>query len=588
MLAVAAGFAVTPASAHGGTYEVLACDAAAGGLNRAWTASSTSPNLPALIQCPARGFKPGSGGLITRNSPSPRNRTAFNRSGTYAAQVFDAPRRASIVGLTWAGYRLHRGDADGADYEIGVIDDSLRWRDAHCSETRWCADRSRPSRVAFERVPRHHVAIPNRRRLGFVTFCRGRAGQPCRSLATGDTDSADLAAGIMATWVRVQVADATRPALSRLTGPLWRSGAHRGRQAMRFRASDNVGIRNVRLLVDGEPKASRASSCDFRLRTPCPSLGRSRISLDTRALRAGRHALALEVTDAAGNVAVARRTIRVANPAGGPAGSDGGSRTALIVTLLVLGLLLEGLALVLFLRKRRRRRPEPAARPRRRTPPSRPTEPTPSPTRPAGSAPSPARSAESARSPARPGQPAPSPARSAESTPSPARPGQPAPSPARSAESARSIVRPAESGPSPARSEASVPSPARPEEPTPPPARPRPEPSVDDGAGSERVAERSPARMGPDDRQQVRDRIAAMRGDGMTLQAIADQLNREDVPTLGGGILWRPSSVHYAAGYRRPRRRVSAAASKRDDDSGQEGDARDRRDEAPSDRTLPR
>jgi DNA invertase Pin-like site-specific DNA recombinase len=49
----------------------------------------------------------------------------------------------------------------------------------------------------------------------------------------------------------------------------------------------------------------------------------------------------------------------------------------------------------------------------------------------------------------------------------------------------------------------------------------------------------------------VRKRIAAMRADGMTLQAIADVLNKEGVPTPRGGTEWRPSSVQTAAGYRR-------------------------------------
>jgi Recombinase len=45
----------------------------------------------------------------------------------------------------------------------------------------------------------------------------------------------------------------------------------------------------------------------------------------------------------------------------------------------------------------------------------------------------------------------------------------------------------------------------------------------------------------------------AMRQAGMTLQAIADQLNAEGIPTLRGGAEWRPSSVQAAAGYRRPK-----------------------------------
>jgi peptidoglycan hydrolase-like protein with peptidoglycan-binding domain/DNA invertase Pin-like site-specific DNA recombinase len=53
----------------------------------------------------------------------------------------------------------------------------------------------------------------------------------------------------------------------------------------------------------------------------------------------------------------------------------------------------------------------------------------------------------------------------------------------------------------------------------------------------------------------LKQRILEMRSEGLTLQAIADQLNEEGVPTLRGGQLWRPSSVQAALGYRRPSRR---------------------------------
>ena len=41
-------------------------------------------------------------------------------------------------------------------------------------------------------------------------------------------------------------------------------------------------------------------------------------------------------------------------------------------------------------------------------------------------------------------------------------------------------------------------------------------------------------------------RIAVMRARGETLQAIADQLNAEGIPTLRGGAKWRPSSIQVA------------------------------------------
>jgi peptidoglycan hydrolase-like protein with peptidoglycan-binding domain/DNA invertase Pin-like site-specific DNA recombinase len=46
----------------------------------------------------------------------------------------------------------------------------------------------------------------------------------------------------------------------------------------------------------------------------------------------------------------------------------------------------------------------------------------------------------------------------------------------------------------------------------------------------------------------LKERIRAMRASGMSLQAIADQLNAESVPPLNGGAKWRPSAVQQAAG----------------------------------------
>ena len=56
------------------------------------------------------------------------------------------------------------------------------------------------------------------------------------------------------------------------------------------------------------------------------------------------------------------------------------------------------------------------------------------------------------------------------------------------------------------------------------------------------------------DNPDLSQRIAAMRAEGMTLQAIADQLNEEGIPTVRGGAKWRHSSVQAAAGYRRGER----------------------------------
>jgi DNA invertase Pin-like site-specific DNA recombinase len=62
------------------------------------------------------------------------------------------------------------------------------------------------------------------------------------------------------------------------------------------------------------------------------------------------------------------------------------------------------------------------------------------------------------------------------------------------------------------------------------------------------------------DRPEIKEMIVELRRQGLTLQAIADRLNEEGVPTLRGGAKWRPSSVEAAAGYRRPSSRRADAA----------------------------
>jgi DNA invertase Pin-like site-specific DNA recombinase/peptidoglycan hydrolase-like protein with peptidoglycan-binding domain len=49
-----------------------------------------------------------------------------------------------------------------------------------------------------------------------------------------------------------------------------------------------------------------------------------------------------------------------------------------------------------------------------------------------------------------------------------------------------------------------------------------------------------------DERVNLVERIKGMREGGMSLQAIADRLNHDGVPRLGGGATWRPSSVEAA------------------------------------------
>ncbi len=81
---------------------------------------------------------------------------------------------------------------------------------------------------------------------------------------------------------------------------------------------------------------------------------------------------------------------------------------------------------------------------------------------------------------------------------------------------------------------------------------PPPAPAVEPPAPQEaprivRVAP-PPRYLGPpwERRAALRERILAMKADGMSLQEIADRLTAEGVPTLGGVRRWQPWSVHAA------------------------------------------
>ena len=66
------------------------------------------------------------------------------------------------------------------------------------------------------------------------------------------------------------------------------------------------------------------------------------------------------------------------------------------------------------------------------------------------------------------------------------------------------------------------------------------------------------------DRPELLEQICTMRAASLSLQAIADRLNAERIPTLRGGKKWRPSSIQAALGYRRPSPRDHLPSTQRD------------------------
>lgn len=71
------------------------------------------------------------------------------------------------------------------------------------------------------------------------------------------------------------------------------------------------------------------------------------------------------------------------------------------------------------------------------------------------------------------------------------------------------------------------------------------------GLAAKRAQGKPTGRPSVADRPELAQRILAMRAAGLSLQAIADQLTADGIPTARGAAVWRPSSVQSAAGYQR-------------------------------------
>lgn len=77
------------------------------------------------------------------------------------------------------------------------------------------------------------------------------------------------------------------------------------------------------------------------------------------------------------------------------------------------------------------------------------------------------------------------------------------------------------------------------------------------GLAAKRAQGKPTGRPAVADRPELGEHIRALRASGLSLQAIADQLTADGIPTARGAAVWRASAVQAATGYRRrkpPRR----------------------------------
>jgi hypothetical protein len=107
----------------------------------------------------------------------------------------------------------------------------------------------------------------------------------------------------------VTVRDEGRPDVV-ARGPLTEPGWHTDDAALSFGATDPVGVRQVRVLVDGAQVHAVTPACDFTRVAPCGQAPERAVQLGG-AVPDGVRTLSVEATDTAGNVARADRAVTV-------------------------------------------------------------------------------------------------------------------------------------------------------------------------------------------------------------------------------------------------------------------------------------
>ena len=255
LLAIGVVFAMTAPPAHAGTYDVV------GGCGN-WSAANPSPTwVTAYADCPT---------LVVAHVLGPFNAPPLAE----ASWRFVAPP-GTLVWDTHVGGEINAS----AGWEARVIADTGMVLEGCPSLTLAC--------------PRffNHVSIPVR---GNELILRVRC-----AIATRCPNNAGARGAVIAHSIRVTVFDESAPALA-LTGGTLLSGWRRAGAAVTVDATDNVGIKLDRLLVDGSVREQRPRACQWGARIPCPN-GASTLSLDTTLLSDGPHTLTVQTVDAADN-----------------------------------------------------------------------------------------------------------------------------------------------------------------------------------------------------------------------------------------------------------------------------------------------
>lgn len=279
-----------PAHAAARSYSVVACDAAPGGANRSWVASTNNRSMRTHVNCPSRdeptrGIRIGTG--------------AGQTVVPYATQAefrFTAPAGTSIERLLFNAHFARRA----AGWRVGI--DSSRGFFAGCPAGNAPCATNGGRRSATPGLDRARWV----RVVAVCLLTRGCATRAGRQSAV----EARL------TYAQVTVRDDAVPDYRQVGGPALRAGWHRGSEWLTFQAFDASGVRFVSATANGHRIDSvDARRCDFTRPRPCSDITAGAYLLRTAAppFVEGRNVVQVASADAAGNVAQFSRTVYVDN-----------------------------------------------------------------------------------------------------------------------------------------------------------------------------------------------------------------------------------------------------------------------------------
>ncbi|MBE2316690.1 hypothetical protein DVA67_011950 [Solirubrobacter sp. CPCC 204708] len=135
----------------------------------------------------------------------------------------------------------------------------------------------------------------------YPAFNSGALVVGVRCVAPGGCSGAGLYSQAVLNSSTITLSDGSAPSLSVAGGSLVSGGWKSGKQTLTVNAADNIGIREVRALVDGVRVSSVVRACDFSQKVPC-SNGQTTLELGLGGLADGAHTIGVEAIDASGNL----------------------------------------------------------------------------------------------------------------------------------------------------------------------------------------------------------------------------------------------------------------------------------------------